>query len=45
VVKGLFCDHGALAVDEGKPWFGLSCVIAEVNSVRISVLPEPQTGS
>ncbi len=44
VVKGPRPTTDPLAVDEGEPWFGLSCVIAEVNSVRI-VLLEPQKGS
>jgi len=34
-----------LAVDEGKPWFGLDGVIAEVRLGRISILLGPWKGS
>ena len=44
LLKGLYSDHGALAVDEGKAWFGLSGVIVEVNSARISVQVEHHPG-
>jgi hypothetical protein len=44
VLKGLYSDHGALSVDEGKAWFGLSGVIVEVNSARISVQVEHHPG-